>query len=477
MSKVKTLFVCQSCGAEFPKWQGRCFECGAWSSLVETVVSTRSNSKLATLKSQRSAQEAQRLDRVEIKGVNRFSTGLSEFDRVLGGGLIPGSVILVGGEPGIGKSTLLLQIAAGAGDRVKIAEDSKKKAEGTYAKEDTVPCTLGPAALYISGEESIEQIKLRADRLALDSKKILVLPETNVDVISETIRQLVSKTTQLSNCQSVSLIIIDSIQTLETSDLTSTAGSISQVQECARRLAGIAKDINLPFILVGHITKEGAIAGPKTLEHLVDAVLYLEGERFSNFRILRGVKNRFGQTSEVGIFEMTDKGMKEVMNPSLEILSNRKEDMPGSVITVTVEGERPLLLEIQALISPTPFGLPRRTVNGIDYNRLLMLLAVLQRKAGFSFANQDVYVNVSGGFKCFEPAIDLAVCLSLVSSLKNKALPKDLVALGEVGLLGEIKKPPRFKERVKEAKRLGFSQIIGDSTMTIKEAVGRVISY
>lgn len=412
---------------------------------METVVSTK-NAKLATQRKGRSTQGPQKLMDVEIKQLARIPTGFSELDRVLGAGLpdaeagiVPGSVILLAGEPGIGKSTLLLQVAANS------AQDS--------------------LTLYISGEESIEQIKLRAERLALDSKKVLVLPETDVDVISEAAKEL-------SSCPAVKLIIIDSIQTLQTSDLTSAAGSISQVQECTRRLIRVAKEEKFPLILVGHVTKEGAIAGPKTLEHLVDAVLYLEGERFSNFRLLRGVKNRFGQTSEVGIFRMTDKGFIEVENPSAEILGTRKSEMPGSVVTVAMEGQRPLLLEIQALTSGTAFGMPRRTVNGVDYNRLLMLLAVLQRKAGLSFANQDVYVNVSGGFKCFEPAIDLAICLSLASSLKNKALLKNLVALGEVGLLGEIKKPARFEERMKEAKRLGFDKLIGPGeTFFVREAI------
>lgn len=452
--KAKTIFSCQSCGFEFPKWQGRCFECGAWNSLVETVVSFRSNSKLAALKSQRSAQKAQGLDKVETEAVGRFSTGFSEFDRVLGGGIVPGSVTLLAGEPGVGKSTLLLQVAAST------------------------------TTLYVSGEESVEQLKLRADRLDVDSSKILVLPETDVDVIGEMVKllhgQIVErkelKTIQQFNNLTIQLLIIDSIQTLKTDDLTSAAGSVSQVQECARRLARVAKGISLPLILAGHVTKEGVIAGPKTLTHLVDTVLYLEGEHFSNFRILRGVKNRFGQTSEVGIFEMRDTGMIEVKNPSAEILSSRKEQVSGSVVTVVMEGQRPLLLEIQALTCPTAFGMPRRTVNGIDYNRLLMLLAVLQKRVGLSFTNQDVYVNVSGGFKSFEPAVDLAICLALASSLKNKVLPKDAVAIGEVGLLGEIKKVPRLEERIKEAKKLGFRKIVAHNTAdSIKEVISTSI--
>ena len=496
MAKTKTTFVCQACGAEFPKWQGRCFECRTWNSLVETVVSTRSNSKVTE-------NLPERLDEVETKAVSRFSSGFSEFDRVLGEGLVPGSVILLGGEPGIGKSTLLLQIAARVGGRGQATGDSKKSAACGLTP---TPCGLTPAALYISGEESVGQLKLRADRLGLDSKKILGLAETDVDVVIKIVkslnpparrlepsgdwragREIVKKKTektikQLNNLPrrqaglSVKLVIIDSIQTLRTDDLISAAGSISQVQECSRRLIKIAKETNLSIILVGHVTKDGAIAGPKALTHLVDTVLYLEGERFSGLRILRGVKNRFGQTSEIGIFAMTNKGMSEIPNPAQEVLGNRRGGVPGSVLTVTMEGLRPLLLEVQALTSRAPFGMSRRTVNGIDYKRLLMLLAVLQKRAGLSFANQDVYVNVSGGFKSFEPAIDLAICLALASSLKNSPVQKKVVAIGEVGLLGEVKKPPQFAQRVKEAKRLGFTKVIGASdVVTVKDALAAVL--
>ncbi|MBM4401922.1 MAG: DNA repair protein RadA [Candidatus Cloacimonetes bacterium] len=475
MAKVKTTFTCQSCGAEFPKWQGKCFECGAWNSLVESVAATRKSQGLTKA-------EPQALSRISTMSYRRLATGYSEFNRVLGGaeneaGIVPGSVILLAGEPGIGKSTLLLQIAASTAQA-----DEQKNKETEEQESSLVSQFLSSSVLYVSGEESVEQLKLRADRLGLDSEKVFTLPETDVDVIGETISRLVGltekETAQPPNRPTVNLLIIDSIQTLKTSDLTSAAGSISQVQECARRLSQLAKNMNLPLILVGHITKGGIIAGPKALEHLVDVVLYLEGERFNDFRILRGIKNRFGQTSEIGIFRMMDKGMAEVKNPSTEMLSTRKQGVPGSVLTVTIEGQRPLLLEIQTLTSRTAFGLPRRTVNGIDYNRLLMLLAVLQKRVGLSFVNQDVYVNVAGGFKSSEPALDLAICLSLASSLKNKVLPKDVLAIGEVGLLGEIKQPPRFEERIREAKKLGFTKIITHTAFdSIKEAIKEATGY
>lgn len=449
LKNKKTVFICQNCGVESLKWQGKCFNCGEFGTLVETVQEVRKVAARPYRALERRHEMPQLLREIQISQTPRLSTGISEFDRVLGKGLVPGGVVLLGGEPGIGKSTLLLQVAA------SILLPS-------LPSQPSFPSTL-----YISAEESPAQIRLRAERLGIGENPIQVLAENDVDLILENI----------SIGPPSSLLIIDSIQTIFTSDLSSPAGSISQVQECTRRLINFVKPAGIPLILVGHVTKQGNLAGPKTLEHLVDTVLYLEGERFGDFRLLRCVKNRFGAVAEVGIFKMGAQGLEEVQDPSAEFLSNRQAGVPGSVVTVTLEGLRPMLLEIQALTTRTAFGYPRRVVTGISLSRLLMLLAVLQKRLGFNFANHDVYINVSGGLKINEPAADLAVCLSLASSLKNKALNEKIVAFGEVGLLGEVKRIGKEQLREKEAKKMGFENILsGSKIRSVKEAVGMVFN-
>jgi DNA repair protein RadA/Sms len=357
----------------------------------------------------------------------RTSTGFDELDRVLGGGLVKGSLLLLGGEPGIGKSTLILQIC------------SKIKTEGKV--------------LYISGEESGEQIKLRADRLNIKNENLLFLGETDIDLIEETILKVEPK-----------LVIIDSIQTMYSEEITSAPGSVSQVREITARIMKMCKSNDITTIIIGHVTKDGNIAGPRVLEHMVDTVLYLEGERYFSYRILRSVKNRFGSTNELGMFEMENEGMVEIKNPSSVLISEREDNPAGSVIVSSIEGTRPLLIELQALTTPSVFGLPRRTANGIDYNRLTLLIAVLEKKVGLMLGNQDVYLNVVGGIKINEPAIDLGIILSAASSFKNIAIPKDVVAIGEVGLTGEVRSVNLIDKRIKEAEKLGFKTcIIPDS--------------
>ncbi len=352
-----------------------------------------------------------------------MQTGFSELDRVLGGGLVKGSLVLLGGEPGIGKSTLILQIC------------EKIKGEGKV--------------LYISGEESAEQIKLRADRLNIKSEDILFLGETDMDVIENAIIETMPK-----------LVIIDSIQTMYSDEITSAAGSVSQVREITARVMKVCKQRDVTTILIGHVTKEGNIAGPRVLEHMVDTVLYLEGERYFSYRILRSVKNRFGSTNEIGMFEMQNEGMVEITNPSSVLISEREDNPSGSIIVASMEGTRPLLIELQALVTPSIFGMPRRTANGIDFNRLTLLIAVLEKKAGMMLGNQDVYLNVVSGIKIVEPAIDLGIMLVVASNFKNKPIKKDLVAIGEVGLTGEIRSVNLIEKRLKEAEKLGFKTCI-----------------
>lgn len=484
---LSTIFVCQNCGASFPKWQGKCFSCGEFGGLVESVLETA-----ARKPSKGQERGPFRLSELASTQLSRFGTGISEFDRVLGGGLVPGSVVLLGGEPGVGKSTLLLQIAAAIGSREQTGGSSEKN----LPQKPKVGPGQKTTLLYISGEESPEQIKLRADRLSIRSDYIQVLAAIDVDSVlsqlgtarTEALNKRggskIQKKSQSSSRESrldfvpsfVQLLMIDSVQTMVTSDLTSPAGSISQVQECARRLIAFAKKNQTPLILTSHVTKAGAIAGPKTLEHLVDTVLYFEGDQRSNYRFLRGTKNRFGDTHELGIFRMSGRGLEQIDNLSHEVFEQRREGVAGSVFTITLEGTRSLLLEVQALVSRTPFGLPRRTVNGIDYNRLLMLLAVLQKRGGFSFAQHDVFVNITGGLKAFEPAVDLPICLALASCLKDKPVAKELVAIGEVGLLGEIKRVPQLERRIKEAKRLGFKEILSFQEVgLLKDALSRAL--
>ena len=393
MAKVPvSIFVCNNCGYESPKWLGKCPACNEWNTFVEEKAVKNGQTKKVSIKK---AAEVTSLNTIEKKEIARIKSGFDELDRVLGGGFVNGSLTLLGGEPGIGKSTLILQIC------------DKFKGEGKV--------------LYVSGEESAEQIKIRADRLNIKNDNIMFLGETDINVIESTIEEMKPK-----------LVIIDSIQTMYSDEITSAPGSVSQVREITAKIMKICKMQNITTIIIGHVTKDGNIAGPRVLEHMVDTVLYLEGERYFSYRILRGVKNRFGSTNEIGMFEMRGEGMCEITNPSSVLISEREEKVSGSVIVASLEGTRPMLVEVQALTSPTVFGLPRRTANGIDYNRLTLLMAVLEKKAGLNLGSQDVYVNVVGGIKINEPAIDLGVVLSVASSYKNIPINDDVVVFGEV---------------------------------------------
>jgi len=427
--KTHSVFVCQQCGARSPKWVGRCPECGGWNTMVETQEEFKVQS--SKFKVQTAAARPQRLSEIKLSKKPRISSGIGELDRVLGGGIVPGSVVLLAGEPGIGKSTLLLELGAKIG--------------GPACRQ---------AGLYVSGEESLSQVKLRAERLGVKTENLLFLAETNVDIITSTIEQLGNETKKLS------VAIVDSIQTLYTEDLMGTPGSVGQVRECANRLLKIAKSKDIPLFLIGHITKEGVIAGPKVLEHLVDTVLYLEGEKFGTARLLRATKNRFGPTDEVGVFQMTDKGMEEVANPSALFLAQKAGKTPGSVVVATLEGTRPLLVEIQALVISSQLAVPRRVSQGIDYNRLQMIIAVLTKILRLPLGGFDIYVNVTGGLKIEEPAADLGVALAIYSSFKNFSLPPKTVCFGELGLLGEVREVGGAHQREKEARRLGFTNII-----------------
>lgn len=421
MAKTRTQFVCQQCGSTSPKWMGRCPDCGEWNTLVETIVESKERSPLSYAVRR---SKPQRLSEVTGDGLERVQLPMPEFSRVLGGGIVPGSLVLVGGDPGIGKSTLLLQVSA------LMAE------------------TIGKV-LYISGEESVRQMKMRAQRLGLTTDQLYLLTETNLNIIVEHIQELVPK-----------MVVVDSIQTVHLDELKSTAGSISQVRQCASRLMQVAKGEGIPIFLVGHVTKAGAIAGPKVLEHIVDTVLYLEGDRFHAYRLLRSVKNRFGATSDVGVFEMGSQGLIEVANPSEAFLAERLPNAAGSTIAVTLEGTRPLLVEIQALASTTSFGLPRRTANGVDFNRLLLLVAVLNKRVGVRLSNQDVFVNVVGGLKINEPAADLAVATAIASSFKSTPVAADLAIVGELGLSGELRAVGQLSKRLNEAAKLGFKRCL-----------------
>jgi len=419
-SRSKTVFVCQQCGKESLKWLGHCPDCQAWNSFSEQRV-TVSAAKISGFTSPILPLE---LSQVNIETTDRFSLSLSEFNRVLGGGIVPGSLALVSGDPGIGKSTLLLQVAALAA-----------KERGTV--------------VYVSGEETPHQIKLRATRLGVDGKKLYLLAETNLETILERLEEL-----------SPGLVIIDSIQTVYLPDLDTLPGSITQVRECTMRLMQWAKPAAVPVFLTGHVTKDGAIAGPRVLEHIVDVVLYLEGEAFSSYRLLRCVKNRFGSTNEIGVFEMKEQGMVEITNPSKIFLSPRAEDSVGSAIICTLEGSRPLLVEVQALTNPTSFGQPRRVANGVDFARLLMIAAVLSRRAGIKLGNQDIIVNATGGIKLDEPASDLGIALAIASSYRDVAVKSGLAAIGEIGLSGEIRAVSQVERRLSEVARLGFKYCI-----------------
>lgn len=417
MPKATTKFVCQECGSAQAKWSGRCPTCGAWNSFIEESSNTVAAQGGVTL-------AATSLKSIKAdKARNRLNTNISEVNQVLGGGIVPGSLLLLAGEPGIGKSTLLLQLADQLGEDEPI--------------------------LYVSGEESLHQLKMRADRLKAQAAKLELVTSTSSDDIAATVASANYK-----------LVIVDSIQTMATANVSSSAGTISQITASAQLLQAAAKQTHTAVLLVGHVTKEGNIAGPKILEHLVDVVLYLEGERFGTFKILRGIKNRFGSTNEVGIFEMKEDGLLPVANPSAALLSERTEG-DGSVIFATVEGSRALLVEIQALVAQSNFGYPKRTVSGFDLNRLNLLLAVLGKRAGLNMSTHDVYVNVVGGLKIDEPAADLAVALAIASAARSKPLADSMVVFGEVGLGGEVRSIAQVEKRIAEAKKLGFKQAIG----------------
>ncbi len=430
MRKQTSSFVCQQCGYSSPSWLGKCPSCGSWNSLVETL---NESYKVKSQKSKVSGNNRpQKMEDISLKEIKRIPTGFLEMDRVLGGGIVPGSVILLAGDPGVGKSTLLLQVCA--------------KLNG----------------LYVSGEESAHQVKMRAQRLGLGKLEMSILAETDSDNICFQIEE-----------NKPQIAVIDSIQTMETGDLSGMAGAVGQVRETSARFVRTAKDYTIPIIIVGHVTKEGAIAGPKVLEHLVDTVLYLEGERFAVLRLLRCSKNRFGPVDEVGVFEMEEKGLKEVKNPSeLFLNSNTSTQVaPGSITVCTMEGSRPILAEIQALVVPSKLAMPRRVVSGVDYNRTQVVLAVLQKKLGLPLYEYDVYVNVAGGLKIDEPAADLACALAVISSFKNKPIPGSICAVGEIGLLGELRRVGNLDKRIKEAKRLGYSTVISsDKYSSITEA-------
>ena len=420
MAKIKTIYSCTECGATSPKWQGQCPGCNDWNTLVETVAEKApTNSRFESLAP---TARLQNLSEIEAREVDRIATGVGEFDRALGGGLVNGAVVLIGGDPGIGKSTLLLQALA------HLSLDNK--------------------VLYVSGEESGEQVALRARRLGLDTRRLQLMAEINLERILATLQ-----------AEKPTVAVIDSIQTLWSDHLSSAPGSVAQVRECAAQLTRLAKQAGITVILVGHVTKEGALAGPRVLEHIVDTVLYFEGDTHSSFRLVRAVKNRFGAVNEIGVFAMTETGLKGVSNPSALFLSQHGQDVAGSCVMVTQEGTRPLLVEIQALVD-TSHGNPRRLTVGLDPQRLAMLLAVLHRHAGIVCFDQDVFVNAVGGVKITEPAADLAVLLSITSSLKNKPLPSKLIVFGEVGLAGEIRPAPRGQERLKEAAKLGFTRAL-----------------
>ena len=419
MAKSKTIFVCSECGYESPKWLGKCPACNAWNTFYE-----EKEQKIVGIDGKaKEAAKPKVLNSVEGKVSIRMPTGYNELDRVLGGGLVKGSLVLVGGEPGIGKSTLILELCN------KLSTDGK--------------------VLYVSGEESAEQVKLRADRLGITSENIMFLGETDIDAIDAEITGMNPK-----------LVVIDSIQTMYSEDISSAPGTVRQVREITARVMRVCKQNQITTIIIGHVTKDGNIAGPRVLEHMVDTVLYIEGERYFSYRIVRSVKNRFGSTNEVGMFEMRNEGMCEVKNPSSILISEGNDKYSGSVIVCTIEGTRPLLVEIQALTTMSVYGIPKRTANGVDFNRLALLIAVLEKRANLAIGNQDVYLNVVSGMKISEPAIDLGIALVVSSSFKNISIPKDIAVIGEVGLTGEIRSVNLIDKRLKEIERLGFKKCL-----------------
>lgn len=423
-AKTKSVFICNECGYESAKWTGQCGGCGAWNTMEGHLISTAKKSTAAsTAVSSYKLEKGSSLSQIDAKNEPRFITGISELDRVLGGGIVKGSVILLSGDPGIGKSTILLQVC------------------NSFKNDKNI--------LYVSGEESPVQIKIRADRLGVKGDNTTVISQTDTQTVCEYINQM-----------RPDIVMIDSIQTMQIPELTSCAGSIVQVRESANLLLKTGKSLDIPIFIVGHVNKGGDIAGPKVLEHIVDTVLYFEGERNQSYRILRAVKNRFGSTNEIGVFEMTQSGLSVVENPSAMMLSGRISSVSGGCITCVMEGTRPILAEVQGLVTSTGFGNPRRMATGFDYNRLNLLLAVLEKRLGLYFSNFDTYLNIVGGMRIDEPAADLAVCMSLVSGLRDIPIDEHTVCFGEVGLSGEIRSVPRIKARINEAARLGFNKCI-----------------
>jgi DNA repair protein RadA/Sms len=419
----KTIFCCQACGYQTPKWMGKCPDCGGWQTFVEEVQVAKSTQRVVRSLSSLQTKPVP-IDSIELEQDDRLLTGIGEFDRVLGGGLVPGTLVLIGGDPGIGKSTLMLEALHG------IAREGRK-------------------VLYVSGEESIRQMRIRSQRLSAVSSDLLVVSENDLESILLMIESV-----------QPDVIVIDSIQTMFSPDLTSAPGSVTQVRESTVRLMLMAKKTGVPVFLVGHVTKDGVIAGPRLLEHMVDTVLYFEGDSNHVFRILRAVKNRFGSTNEIGVFEMNENGLSEVANPSAAFLSERPANVPGSVVTASMEGTRPILVELQALVSSTSFGNPRRTILGIDHNRVALLVAVMEKKLGMHLMGHDIFINVAGGVKVDEPAIDMGIVSAVASSFLDRSIPKGTITFGEVGLTGEVRAIGHVETRIAEAKKMGFARCL-----------------
>lgn len=437
MAKQKTVYFCQSCGMESSKWMGQCPSCGEWNTFAEEAVTVKKGS--ASVSRREIHAKATRLNDIKAAGEERFSTGIAELDRVLGGGIVPGSMILVGGDPGIGKSTLLLQVCKTLSERHK-------------------------SILYVSGEESLQQIKLRAERIGEFSDTLSLLCETNLEIVDEIVRRDLPQ-----------ILVIDSIQTMYSEHVTSAPGSVSQVRESTGSLLQMAKVLGIAVFIIGHVTKEGVVAGPRVLEHMVDTVLYFEGDRHAAYRILRGVKNRFGSTNEIGVFEMRSGGLIEVENPSEFMLGGKPKGASGSVVACSMEGSRPILLEVQALVCRSNFGMPRRTADGTDFNRVNLLMAVLEKRVGLQMGNCDAYVNIAGGIRMNEPAIDLGIVLALVSSYKNRPIDEKTICFGEVGLSGEVRAVNMAEQRVAEAKKLGFTVcVLPEATKSALSAISGI---
>lgn len=423
-SKIKSVYICSECGHESPKWYGKCPSCGEWNTMNEEIKNTSKQTIAAkAVKNYSVNVTPSTINEISTEDEHRYDTGCKELNRVLGGGIVKGSLILLGGDPGIGKSTVLMQICQYLGDTLKI--------------------------LYVSGEESKRQLKLRAIRLGVDSPNLFVMTETDVEIVCEQIKQV-----------KPDLVMVDSIQTMNLTELSSSPGSVTQVRECTNMLMRTAKSCDIPMFIVGHVNKEGSIAGPKVLEHIVDTVLHFEGDKQMSCRILRAIKNRYGSTNEIGVFEMTDKGLREVENPSVMLLSGRPINVSGTCVTCTIEGSRPILAETQGLATQSGYGNARRMSTGFDYNRLSLLLAVLEKRAGYYFSNCDAYINIVGGLRVDEPAIDLSIAMALISSLKDTPISENVVVFGEIGLAGEIRAVSQAQMRINEAVRLGFTKII-----------------